>query len=127
MGAVNVVYAADMASANVSVRALHRTNASVVAYFDGKATGSMWQRFTSATASGPVSVSLNASDGSTITLEPIDFVWNVPAVETRVCRSCVYGGGRFCFKKKTSPKWFWDKPCRSDSVPELPTPHLLTS
>jgi hypothetical protein len=92
VGAANVIYAADLASANVSVRALHRTNASVVAYFNGKATGSMWQRFTAATASGPVSVSLNASDGSTITLEPIDFVWNVPAVKARVCRSCAQGG-----------------------------------
>ena len=86
VGAANVRYAADRKSANVSVRALHRENATVKVYFNGKTSGAMWKYFTSASATGPVAVSLNASDGSSIALEPIDFAWNVPAVKPRVRR-----------------------------------------
>ncbi|CAM9122953.1 unnamed protein product, partial [Ectocarpus fasciculatus] len=80
VGHVHLTYDEDRTTATAEIVAEHRDAAALSFVFDGASQNSTKKTFTKATASKPVSISIAGADGSEIELDPIDFVWNAPAV-----------------------------------------------
>jgi hypothetical protein len=70
-----------MKSATVTVNAMHKSNATLSYEFDGVSQNVETATFTPATATGPISLTITASDKTTIDLEPLDFAWNAAEIE----------------------------------------------
>lgn len=81
-----ITYSADRSSATVEVRALQKDPSVTLSYTFGSGSPqkSNTQKFSSSSdTSGPVPVTVTGSDGSTIKLDPLDFVWNAAPLKQR--------------------------------------------
>ena len=80
-----ITYSADRSSATVEVRALQKDPSVTLSYTFGSGSPqkSNSQKFSSSDTSKPVSVTVAGSDGSTIQLDPLDFVWNAAPLKER--------------------------------------------
>ena len=76
---VQLTYNADRTSATATVVTNQNGNDALSYEFDGVETSSPKATFTT-TDTSPVSVVVKNSAGKSITLDPIDFVWNAPTV-----------------------------------------------
>lgn len=79
-GHVKLTYSADRTTVTAEVLADHRDGAKLSYVFNGVEQASNTATFTATSALEPVSVSVKGADGTMITLDPMDFVWNAPAV-----------------------------------------------
>ena len=106
VGSATVVYdSTDRTSAKVTVNALHRDGASLKYSVSSSSyaatpekttqttTSSNEFKFSSSTTTGPVTITVAGSDGSTLQLEPLDFAWNAPSV-TPVAGDSAYKEGQ---------------------------------
>lgn len=84
--AANIQYNANRTAANVTIRGLHKSNASLSVAFNGvvQPSAQMWKVFSMTDTRGPVNVTVLAADGATISLEPLDFIWNAALIRQRV-------------------------------------------
>jgi alpha-amylase len=84
VGYTVVLYAdGDRQSATVSVRAVHKDSSTTLSYvFAGNKQASPNATFNHSFATA-LRVSVEASDGARVDLEPVDFHWNAPGVATR--------------------------------------------
>jgi alpha-amylase len=76
---VHMVYDASLSSVTAEVIATHRDSKTLTYQFDGVTQTDNVKKFTSADKS-PVSVTVLGEDGTKVSLDPIDFVWNAPPV-----------------------------------------------
>ncbi|KAK3271529.1 hypothetical protein CYMTET_20131 [Cymbomonas tetramitiformis] len=92
VGYTVVKYAAGGASAVVEVRATHRRGSAVTLRyrFGNQEQPSATKKFAAASAEGPVQVTVLASDGARLELEPVDFAWASPEVP----QGAEYRGGQ---------------------------------
>lgn len=74
-----MVYDSSRSGVTVTIVADHRDGATLEYSFNGVKQSSPTKKFTSTDAS-PVTVSIHGADGTQINLDPIDFIWNAPAV-----------------------------------------------
>jgi len=79
----HITYGSNRSSATVEIIALHKDSSVTFKYTFGGATQSSSTKTFDASTAGPVSLSLSASDGSTLDLEPVDFMWNAPKLPDR--------------------------------------------
>jgi alpha-amylase len=79
-GHVHLTYSSDRSYVVAEVVASHRDNANLTYTFNGVEQTSNTIKFTPSTASGPISLTVKGVDGTKINLDPIDFLWNAPAV-----------------------------------------------
>ena len=78
-GYATLSYDIDMKSAEVTITAVHKSNATLTYLFDGKESPA--SKTFDTTTKSTVAVTVTASDKTTITLEPIDFAWNTADIE----------------------------------------------
>ncbi|RYG69973.1 hypothetical protein EON64_01395 [archaeon] len=74
-----MVYDSTHTSATAEIVADHRDGAQLTYFFNGEKQSASTKKFTSMDKS-PVTVSVAGADGTVINLDPIDLVWNAPAV-----------------------------------------------
>ena len=79
-GHSQIVYSADRKSATVELVTSQKTNSTLSYYFDGVEQSSPTKTFSAATSKAPVLVEIHDKDKHVIELDPLDFVWNAPAV-----------------------------------------------
>jgi alpha-amylase len=78
---VHLSYDATRTNVVAEVLTSQRDNATTFSFlFDGVSQSSNTKKFDATSQSAPVKVSVVGSDGSRIDLDPIDFIWNAPAV-----------------------------------------------
>ena len=93
VGSATVKYtSAERTSALVTVNALHRDGANLTYHSSVHARNSANVFSYGVETTGPVVITVSGSDGSTLELEPIDFVWNAPAVVPAAGDSPYKGG-----------------------------------
>ena len=97
VGYAHVQYADEKKdSATVEVRAVHKDSSVTLTYiFDGVQTTSASVVMNSKNFSGKaLDITVKGSDGTTLNLEPVDFVWNVPALNLNPSSAPSYRNGQ---------------------------------
>ena len=80
----HVTYAATASVATVELRATHKDSSVALTYIlGGQAQSSPSRSFNSSGHQGPLSLEVRGADGSSIELDPVDFVWSAPPVHAR--------------------------------------------
>lgn len=87
-------YSADRSSVVAQILADHRDNATLTYVFNGLEQSEATAKFSADKNSLPVTVSVLGSDGSKITLDPIDFLWNAPKVVPKESEKGDYRNGQ---------------------------------
>ena len=78
---MHLVYDATRTNVVAEIVTSQRDNATTLSFmFDGVVQGSNVKKFGASSQTAPVTVSVVGSDGTRIDLDPIDFIWNAPAV-----------------------------------------------
>ena len=77
---VHLVYDSSRTVATAEVLADHRDKLNMTYTFNGITQQSNKISFSKSANSAPVTVTVSGADGSKITLDPIDFMWNAPEV-----------------------------------------------
>ncbi|GMH78693.1 hypothetical protein TL16_g07904 [Triparma laevis f. inornata] len=91
-GYAKITYDKGMQSATVTVDAMHKANATLTYEFDGISQDASTATFTPSNAKGPISLTITASDKTTINLEPLDFVWNAADIDLTYPKGDYRGG-----------------------------------
>lgn len=77
---VHLVYNKERTSVTAEILTTQNGNATLSYYFNGKKQSESTHVFTNQDTKSSVSVRVEDSDGASIELDPIDFVWNAPSV-----------------------------------------------
>lgn len=80
VGHVHLTYDSSHTSATAEIIAEHRDKVALSYSFGGVTQSVPVKKFSSTSDKGPLSVAIVGADGARIDLEPIDFVWDAPAV-----------------------------------------------
>ena len=93
-GHVHLTYDSLRSSATAEILATHRDNATLTYEFNGVKQTSNTMKFTSTVDLAPVTVRVLGVDGTELEMDPIDLIWNAPAVHPKQESSGDYRKGQ---------------------------------